>query len=102
MTIPKTLRIFGYDWKVKLVRTTRNGNSGGSFDWGTKTIILSTKYGEEESILLHEVMEAILLHLHFRFYGQEGNMEKIFHFNHTGFVQFHQMFYQVLKDNKLI
>jgi hypothetical protein len=31
-------------------------------------------------------MEALLVHLQLRFYGQEDSMEYIFHFNHTQFL----------------
>lgn len=98
MTIPKTLRLFGYNWKVKVDKTSPDG----SFDWKTKTIKVGDKYGEAESVFLHELIEAILMELHFRFYGQEDSMEYMFHFDHTGLVKFHQALYQALKDNKLI
>lgn len=94
--------MFGHDWKIKIVKEIQSDNQGGSFSWTKKEIVLSKKYGEQESILLHEIMEAILLHLNLRFYGGEGSMEYIFNFNHTQFVAFHQILFQVLKDNKLI
>jgi hypothetical protein len=97
MKIPKTIKMFGYTWKIKMTK-----EAGGDFIWKTKTIQIGTKFKEQEAIFLHEIMEAILMELQFRFYGQETNMEYQFHFDHTGFVRFHKAFYQVLKDNKLI
>lgn len=98
MKIPKKLKLFGYNWTVKLDKIME----GGEFIWKTKTIKVSTKFGEQESILLHEIMEAILCELHFRFYGQEKNMEYRFIFDHSGLSLFHKTLYQALKDNNLI
>lgn len=97
MKIPKTLRLFGYNWKI--VKTKEDG---GDFTWKTRTINIGTKFNEQEAIFLHEIMEAILMELHYRFYGQEKGQEYIFHFDHTGLCKFHKAFYQALKDNKLI
>lgn len=98
MRRPETIRMFGFDWTVKF----NKDESGGSYDWKTKTIELGNKYGEWKSVLLHEIMEAILSELEYRFYGNEKSMEYIFHFDHTGFVRFHKQLFQVLEDNKLI
>lgn len=100
MKIPKRLKIFGYNWKVRYKK--EDEKSGGSFDWKKKEIVLDTEYGEQESIFIHELMEAILTELHFRFYGQEGNMPYTFHFDHDGLCKFHKAFFQALKDNKII
>lgn len=102
MKIPKKIKAFGYEWKVKMVKEISDSNAGGSFSWKNKEIVISNKFKEHEAIFLHEIMEATLMHLQFRYYGQEGNMPYVFHFDHTGFVQFHQTFYQILKDNELI
>lgn len=98
MKIPKKIRAFGYDWKV----VVNEKESGGSFSWKTKTITTGNKHGEKEAIFLHELMEALMVELGLRFYGQEDSMEYVFHFNHTDFCKFHKAFYTVLKDNKLI
>ncbi len=98
MKIPKKLKLFGYDWKIKIDPK----EVGGEFTWKTKTITVGNLYGEQESVFIHEVMEAILCELQFRFYGQEKSMEYQFYFNHTGLVKFHKAFFQALKDNKLI
>jgi hypothetical protein len=97
MKIPKTIRIFGHTFKVKLTK-----EDGGDFSWKTKIISVGGKFEEQESIFLHEVMEAILCELHYRFYGQESNMPYQFIFDHEGLCKFHKALYQVLKDNKLI
>lgn len=102
MKIPKTLRAFGYDWKVKIVKEISPENRGGKFVWKTKEIVISNYFGEQEMIFLHELIEAILMDLNYRYYGQEGNMEYQFIFNHTQYVQFIKELYQILKDNKLI
>lgn len=98
MKIPKKLRFGGYDWKIVFDKK----KDGGSFDWKTHVITLDDSYGEQEAILLHELMEAILVELQFRFYPQEKSMEYQFHFDHSGLVKLHKALYQVLKDNKLI
>jgi len=97
MKIPKKMRMFGYDWKIKIT-----DKSEGSFVWKTKTIEIGDKYGEKEAILLHEIMEAIFVELHMRYTGMEGNMPYTFHFDHTEFCKFHKSLYQILKDNKMI
>lgn len=90
--------MFGHEWKVIIDKN----KAGGSYSWGDFTIILGDKYGEKESILMHEIMEAVLTDLCYRFYGQEGAMEYIFHFDHTGLTRFHKAVFEILKDNKLI
>ncbi len=97
MKIPKKLKMFGYDWKV--IRS-KDINSYASYDWVKFEIKVPEHYKEEE--FLHEIMEAILTHLQYRYAGIEGGMEYKFIFDHTGLCQFHKIFYQVLKDNKLI
>lgn len=102
MKIPKTLCIFGYDWKVKVVKST-DGYGGGSFSWKTRSIeIKKDGYKEMEVILLHEIIEAVMVHNLARYYGQEGNSEYHFFFNHTQFTKIIYDIFQVLKDNKLI
>ena len=103
MKIPKTLKAFGYNWKITRFHSKKNGNkNNGAFLWDKKEIQLDVDYGDEENIFLHELMECILKELHYRFYGQEGSMEYIFHFDHSGFIRFHSMFYQIMKDNKIL
>jgi hypothetical protein len=97
MKIPKKLRLFGFDWKVIL----GDKIEGANFDWKIKTIKISTKYKEQEKLFLHELMEDMLTEMHFRFYGQEKNMEYRFEMTHTEFCNFVNAFYQALKDNKL-
>jgi len=98
MKIPKTLKMLGYDWKV----TVDKKHAGGSFNWANKKITVGSEFGEQEAILLHEIMEAIMTDLYMRFRGTEANQEYQFCFNHTSFCKFHKIFYQTLKDNKLI
>jgi len=98
MIIPKKLRMFGYDWKV----VHNEKEEGGSYEWKTKTIRIGKLYGEEMEVLLHEICEAILMDLGYRFYGQEKNMEYTFHFDHTGLCRFHKALFKILSDNKLL
>ena len=102
MKIPNKIQMFGKVWKIKRVKSISSSNSGGDFSFKNREIRISTKYGEQEEILLHEMAEAVLLHLHFRFYGQEGNMEYRFYFDHSGYTIFMKTFHGILKDNKLI
>lgn len=104
MKIPKTLRAFGYDWKVRFKNSKKDKESstGGAFKWREKIIEVDVGYNEQENIFIHELLEAILMELGYRFYGQEKSMEYQFHFDHSGFVRVHSMFYQILKDNKMI
>lgn len=94
----ETLKLFGYNWKIK----KGFGDAGGSFDWVKKTMLINDKYGDYETILLHEIIEAILLENLTRYYGQEGNTEYHFFFNHTQFTKIIKDIYQALKDNKII
>jgi hypothetical protein len=100
MRIPKKLRLLGYDWKV--VYKKSDDENGGSFDWTTKTITINDRYGESEVIFLHEIIEAILVNNFARYYGNEGNTEFKFIFNHTEFCKIVYDIFQALKDNKLI
>lgn len=101
MKIPKTLKLFGYVWKVK-IEYIEEKDGGGSFNWKNKEISINNKYKEKECILLHEIIEAILVKDLTRYYGNEGNSEWKFMFNHTEFCKIVYDIYQVLKDNKLI
>ena len=96
------LRLFGYDWKLIVNSNECNMNEGGSFSWKDKTIKINNKYGEGKSILLHEIIEAILIYNMARYYGNEGNQEYHFFFNHTQFTKIVCDIYTALKDNKLI
>lgn len=96
MKIPKIIKMFGYKWKVVL--SDKSGNS--SYDWSNFKITVCKKYAEEE--LVHEILEACLVHLHFRYAGIEGGMEYKFIFDHTGLCQAHKLLFQTLKENNLI
>ena len=96
MKIPKKIKMFGYDWKV--IMSERDGDAG--YYWEKLEIHLCKRYAEEQ--LIHEIFEATLVHLQFRYRGVEGGMEYKFIFDHTGLCQFHKILYQTLKDNKLI
>lgn len=102
MKIPKKIRAFGHTFMVKINLSKENMSSKGSFSFKNKTIEINTPYGDEENIFFHELLEAIMLELGYRFEGSENSMEYIFHFDHSGFSRIHSMFYQILKDNKMI
>jgi hypothetical protein len=95
MKIPQRLKMFGYDWRVVL-----SDKDGGSFEWSKLTITLDKKWTEE--ILIHEILEMIMVNLNYRFYGQEGNMEYHFFFDHTGLCRIHRELFKILKDNNLL
>ncbi len=97
MVIPKKIKAFGYDWKV----IPKEGY-GGSFDFGTRIITIGKKSVHKEKVFLHELMEMVMVHLYYRFEGGEGAMEYVFYFDHTGFCRINEMFFQILKDNKLL
>jgi len=97
MKIPKKIKMFGFDWKVVI-----NKESGGSYNWIKKEIILGNKYGEASNILVHEILEAVLGYQHCRFYGNEENQEYQFIFNHTQLCNIGQEFANILKDNSLL
>ena len=99
MRIPNKIRMFGYDWKVIKLKD----GDGGSYNWGkNKTIKIGNKYGHQGDVLFHELIEAVLCHNHFRFYGQEQSMEYQFHFNHTGLCKLANQLHQVFEDNKML
>ncbi len=98
MKIPKKIRAFGYDWKVKLTKD----EYGGSFSFGKRLITIGGKSNRKECILFHELLEMVMVKLFYRFEGNEGAMEYVFNFDHTGFCRINEEFYQILKDNKLI
>jgi hypothetical protein len=100
MKIPKKLKIFGDTWKV-VFKKDDGKDAGGSFSFKTKTIKINDRFGETENIIIHELLEAILLKNYCRFYGQEGAMEYVFHFNHTQFAIVAQQLAEILKNNKL-
>lgn len=98
MRIPKTIKMFGFDWKVIIDKKSE----GGSLKWEEKEIKLGDRCGEAENIFLHEIMEAILLsHLH-RYYTNDATSEYQFIFNHSEFVKIINHFYQIIKDNRII
>lgn len=95
MKIPKKIKMFGYNWKVVL-----DDKDGGAYSWETFTIRLNKKWAKE--YLIHEFLEAIMVNLGYRFYGQESSMEYIFHFDHTGLARIHKELFRILKDNNLL
>jgi hypothetical protein len=97
----KTLRLFGYDWKLE-VTNDKTKEAGGSFTWSTRKIVINDRYGELHSILFHEVIEAVLVQNLARFYGQEGNTEYHFFFTHTQFTKIATSIFQAFEDNKEI
>ena len=102
MKIPKSIRMFGYTWKIK-----RNNRSGGAVNWEkedkpAREILIGRRYGEQEMVLLHELTESVLIHNLVRYHGNEVNQEFIFNFDHTRFCVIVKDLYQVLKENKLI
>jgi hypothetical protein len=101
MKIPKTLRMHGTDFKVILMHD-KNKQHGGSYNWEKREVRINDRYREAEPILLHEILESVLTEDLVRYYGNEGNTEYKFIFNHTEFTRIVLHLYQVLKDNKLI
>lgn len=98
MKIPKTIKLLGYNFKVKSVKDLE----GGRFDWERKEIEIGDKYSEKEEAFLHELFEAIMTKRYVRYYNNEKSSEYIFIFDHTQFCRLMHDFHQVLKENKLI
>lgn len=98
MKIPKTIKLFGFNWKIIINKKVE----GGSLVWQTKTITLGNKYGEAESVFFHEILEAILMQNLHRYYTNEDTSEFQFIFNHSEFCKIIHNFYQIMKDNKII
>lgn len=101
MKYPKTLRLFGYNWKLEIVEDKSKEN-GGSFNWSERKIVVNNRYGELYMILLHEIIESIMVRNLVRYYGNEGNSEFKFMFNHTEFCKIVDDIFQALQDNNLI
>jgi len=101
MKIPKTLRMHGTTFKVVMTHD-KNKPHGGAYNWEKRAVYVNDRYHECESILLHELLESVMTEDLVRYYGNEGNTEYKFMFNHTEFTRIVTHFYQVLKDNKLI
>jgi hypothetical protein len=99
MNYPKKLKMFGYVWKVIISKDERKEH-GGNFKWDNRTITINDRYGEWKAILLHEIIEAVLVHNLSRYYGNEGNTEYHFFFNHTQFVKIAYDLFQVLEENE--
>ena len=95
----RKIRLFGFDWKLIETKDEKE-EQGGSFTWKTKTIKINDLYGENKMILLHEVLEAIMVHNLVRFYGQEKAIEYQFYFNHTQFSKIVFDLAQTMMDNK--
>ena len=93
--------MFGYEWKI--IRKKSQDCWSGNYYWQNHTIVLGTKNGGIQwEVLFHEITEAILTNLHYRFYGQESSTEYQFIFNHTDLCRFVKELHQIFKDNKLI
>jgi hypothetical protein len=97
----KSVKMFGDEWKVIRYKDD-NKEAGGSFDFSKKTIKVNDRYGEFENIIIHEILEAVLLNNYCRFYGQEGSMEYVFHFDHTKFAIVAKQLSEILKANNLL
>lgn len=93
--------MFGYEWSVSVTHN-KNEKGEGSFTWSEREIKINDPWGQAEAIFLHEMIEAILVENLVRYYGQEGNTEYHFFFNHTQFTKIVADIFQALKDNKLI
>ena len=101
MKIPNKIKMFGYDWKVKVTKD-KSKDGGGDFSWSKKIITINNRWDDGQSILLHEIIEAILVENLLRYYGNEGNQEFKFIFNHTEFTKLIKDIFQVLKENNLL
>lgn len=101
MKVPKKMKMFGDDWKI-IIYKDKNKDAGGEFSFSKKEIKINNRFGEIEQILCHEILEAVLMNNYCRFYGQEGNMEYVFYFDHTRFTIVVKQFAEILKENKLL
>ena len=99
MKIPKTLKLFGDTWKVKIVGKNKQGNWGSSFSFTTKIIEVASRH--KETSLIHEILEMLMLKNYARYYGQEDNMEYMFIMSHTDFARVAEQLAEILKENKL-
>jgi hypothetical protein len=100
MKIPKTLKIFGDEWKIKIVGKNKDGNNGSSFSFTKKYIEIYK--GHQEIGLIHEILEAIMVKNYARYYGQENNMEYMFIMSHTDFARVAEQLAEILKENELL
>lgn len=98
MKIPKKMRMFGYDWTIEKLKD----KEGGAFNWTNKKIQVGYKFGEQEVVFLHEIIEAVLTNRLHRYYTNEANNPFLFSFNHTEFCNVIYDLYTILKDNKII
>lgn len=89
MKIPKTLKIGGHTYKIKIEKDRENM---GSCDAKSSTIYIdgSMPHDQQESTLIHEVFHAINTT-----FGNDT-------LTHSLLDSFAEQFYQVLSDNKLI
>jgi hypothetical protein len=99
MKIPKTLKIFGDTWKVKMVGKNKDGNNGSAFSFKKKEIELYK--GFPDVGFMHEILEMIMTKNYARYYGQEGGMEYMFVMSHTDFARVAEQLAEILKENKL-
>lgn len=93
MTIPKQLKICGYNYEVILEdrKYKRGTDTAASCNSGQQKIWIDTNQcqEEQESSLIHEVLEAFNYHFEFGF-------------DHKVISTLETSLYQVLKDNGLI
>lgn len=92
MTIPTTLKIFGYTYKVILEdrRNKRGVDNPATAETRYHSIWIDTNQCQEEreNSLLHEIIEEINYHLEFKL-------------EHSTIMALGTVFYQILKDNNL-
>jgi len=90
----KSLKLFGHKWKVTRFKR------GSTFNFHTKILNISSGTSDPWEDLIHELCEATLAQLYFRYEGREG--KQLFSMDHTEFSQFCDSLTQVLLDNDLL
>lgn len=91
----KKLRMFGYDWKVT------HEKAGGSFSFGTRVMNVPKDNCEPFNYLLHEIMEATMVQLYYRYEGVEAGQPYMFIMDHAGLTRVADVVAQIILDNKL-
>lgn len=96
MSLPKTLSICGYEWKV--VYDPKTEGAEGVFK--TRTITIGTKCAATKENLLHEILEIILVEkLHCYWNDDKGG--QLFSFDHHQFCGIVKDLLAALKDSKI-
>jgi len=98
MKLPKSLKAFGYNWKVKINKDDGNGE----FNFDKKEITIGKKENRDGAIVFHELLELTLVMNFLRFYGQEGSMEFQFFMNHTQMSKVAEDLWQIFQENNLL